>query len=185
MSTYSVTRLSITVEGTYEEFRRRLHDAVPTLDAKRLAGFVERKAPWDEVVADANANAPFGFFVFWMLDVDPSMSLNGNTARCSEYLIGNHTIAERMFRIDPAAMLYVPLRAVIYQLSGDSVRFVIEQPSTMLSSLGSDPIERIGLELDQKLATLFAHLQIPVPKELAEPSKIVSDRLAFASGHLI
>jgi hypothetical protein len=54
---------------------------------------VERKASWDEVSADAAATAPFGFFIFWQLDVDPSMSLNGNIAKCSEYLMGNHTIA--------------------------------------------------------------------------------------------
>ena len=28
--------------------------------------------------------------------------------------MGNHTIAEQMYRHDPAVMLYVPLRTVIY-----------------------------------------------------------------------
>lgn len=183
MTTHNVTRFSITVGAAYDDFRMRLDEAVPPFDSKRLADFVERKAPWDEVVADSNANAPFGFFVFWSLDVDSSMSLNGSTARCHEYLIGNNTIAERMFRIDPTAMLYVPLRAVLFAVAGDSVTFVIEQPSTTLASLGSDAIASVGLELDQKLANLFRHLEVPVPKELAEPPTPDTVRLPFASGH--
>jgi hypothetical protein len=31
---------------------------------QRLADFVKRKASWDEVVTDANAAAPLGFFLF-------------------------------------------------------------------------------------------------------------------------
>jgi hypothetical protein len=38
------------------------------------------------------------------------MSLAGDPARCTAYLMGNHTIAEQMYRHDPSVMLYAPLR---------------------------------------------------------------------------
>jgi hypothetical protein len=167
MSTHQVTRLTISIDQPYAQFRTRLSAAVPQLNVKRLAEMVERKASWDEVLADAAATAPFGFFIFWQLDVDPSMALNGNTAKCCEYLMGNHTIAERMFRVSPVAMLYVPLRFVLFQEAGGPTTLVIEQPSSILASLMSPQIDVVGQELDQKLAALFLHLDVAVPAELA------------------
>jgi Domain of unknown function DUF302 len=166
MSGRYVTRLAITPNEGYADFRRRFEATVPALDPQRLADFVKRKASWDEVVTDANTAAPLGFFLFWCLDVAPTMSLNGNAANCCEYLMGNHVIAERAFRHDPMAMLYVPLRIVLFQKAGSSTTFVIEQPSSLLSSLGNTDITLVGLELDKKLADLFKHLEVPCPQQL-------------------
>ncbi len=80
--------------------------------------------------------------------------------------MGNHTIAEKMFRIDATAMLYVPLRVVNFQAQGGPATFVIEQPSHILGSLLNPQIEMVGVELDRKLAALFVHLAIPVPTSL-------------------
>lgn len=38
-----------------------------------------------------------------------------DNAECIAYLMGNHTIAEQMFRHDPRAMLYAPLRILIWE----------------------------------------------------------------------
>jgi hypothetical protein len=167
MSTHQVTRLSISIDQPYEQFRTRLHAAVPQFNAKRLNEFVERKASWDEVLADAAATAPFGFFLYWQLDIDPSMELNGNTAKCCEYLMGNHTIAERMYRITPMSMLYVPLRFVLYKLLDGPTTLVIEQPSSVLASIKDPQVDAVAAELDRKLAALFLHLGVAVPSELA------------------
>ena len=118
---HQVTRLVFDTGQPYDEFRARYEAAVPALDEKRLAEFAARGAAWPEVVADADASAPHGFLIFWRLDTAPVMSLAGNSTRCTAYLMGNHTIAERMYRHDPAVMLYVPLRTVIYAGSDDRV----------------------------------------------------------------
>ncbi|MBD5653608.1 MAG: DUF302 domain-containing protein [Candidatus Eremiobacteraeota bacterium] len=167
MNKRQVSQLSIRLDEPYEDFRQRFLAAVPPFDAARLNEFVERRAAWSEVVAAADATAPHGFFIYWSLDVDPSMALNGNTTRCCEYLMGNHTIAERMFRINATAMLYVPLRIVVFQEQGGLTTFVIEKPSDILGSLLSPQIDAVGIELDRKLAELFRHIALPVPKELA------------------
>jgi hypothetical protein len=162
-----VSRLTIRLDEPYEEVRRRFLAAIPPFDSARLDRFVERRAAWSDVVADADATTPFGFFIYWSLDVDPSMALNGNTTKCCEYLMGNHTIAEKMFRVDATAMLYVPLRIVVFQDLGGPTTFVIEKPSDVLGSLLSPQIDAVGDELDRKLTALFRHLSMPVPQELA------------------
>ena len=110
---HEVVRLDIEVRQTYDDLCRRYETAVPMVNRDRLAEFVTRKAPWSEVLADVAASAPYGFLIYWKMDLTPLMSLAGNTWRCTEYLMGNHTIAEKMYRHDPAVGLYVPLRTAI------------------------------------------------------------------------
>ena len=65
------------------------------------------------------------------------------------------------------AMLYVPLRTVITSRGGDVSHFSIEQPSSLLSSFGSEEITVVGIELDRKVARLLEHLEVPVPPAFA------------------
>jgi hypothetical protein len=158
---HQVTRLVYDTGQPYEQFRARYEAAVPALDDNRLAEFGARGAAWSEVVADADASAPHGFLIFWRLDTTPVMSLAGNTTRCTAYLMGNHTIAEQMYRHDPAVMLYVPLRTVIYAGPDDRAFFAADQPSTQVASFGLAPVTQVGLDLDRKLAALLRSLNIP------------------------
>jgi Domain of unknown function DUF302 len=89
------------------------------------------------------------------------MSLAGNTTRCTAYLMGNHTIAEQMYRHDPAVMLYVPLRTVIYAGPDDRAFFAADQPSTQVASFGLTPVTQVGIDLDRKLAALLDALDVP------------------------
>jgi uncharacterized protein (DUF302 family) len=79
----------------------------------------------------------------------------------------NHTIAERMYRHDPAVMLYAPLRAAIYADVDGRVRFSIDQPSTVFDSFGTPEITEVGYELDKKIAALLTTLDASVPDVLA------------------
>jgi hypothetical protein len=97
------------------------------------------------------------------------MSLAGNTTRCTAYLMGNHTIAEQMYRHDPAVMLYVPLRTVIYAGPDDRAFFAADQPSTQVASFGLAPVTQVGLDLDRKLTALLDALDVPVDETLDGP----------------
>jgi hypothetical protein len=101
---HRVIRLTFDTGQRYEAFRARYEDAVPELDSRHLADFVDRGAPWREVVKDADASAPLGFFIYWRSDLTPLMSLAGDSASCTANLMGNHTIAEQMYRHDPSVM---------------------------------------------------------------------------------
>jgi hypothetical protein len=164
---HQVNRLVIEVAEGFEDFRARYEEAVPTLDPAFIPGFVEREAAWDEVVAATEASAPHGFLIYWSLDMR-LMALAGDEGSCVTYLMGNHTIAERMYRHDQAAMLYVPLRTAICAAVDGPTRFLIDQPSTALASVGIPEISEVGHELDQKLAALLTALATPVPSVLTQ-----------------
>jgi uncharacterized protein (DUF302 family) len=90
----------------------------------------------------------------------------GHERRCTAYLMGNHTIAERMYRHNPGVMLYAPLRVTIHEDPNDRTRLSVDQPSTLFSSFGDPEIDKVGVELDAKLADLFGTLGLDVPAEL-------------------
>jgi hypothetical protein len=163
---HRVSRLDIAVHGNYDDFRRQFETAVPMWDRDHWVELVERKAAWSEVIAAMAASAPHDFLLYWKLDLAPLMSLAGNKRRATEYLMGNHVVAETMYRHDPAVALYVPLRCAIYE-SDAGTRFNIEQPSTTVSALGRDDITEIGIDLDHKLARLLTALGADVPAVLA------------------
>jgi hypothetical protein len=166
---HEVIRLDIPIQQSYDDFIRSFERAVPVWSNDRAIELVTRKAPWSEVEADVAALAPHDFLLYCKLDLAPMMSLAGNRWRATEYLMGNHVIAETMYRHDPAVALYVPLRLAIYE-SGEGTRFTIEQPSASLSSLGRDEIVEVGRDLDRKLARLFEVLGVDVPAGLAGTS---------------
>jgi hypothetical protein len=159
---HEVVRLEISIHETYDDFLRRFESAVPAFNRDRAASLIERKVPWSEVIADAAASAPHDFLLYWKLDLTPLMSLAGNEKRATEYLIGNHVIAETMYRHDSVVALYVPLRCAIYE-ADRGTRFAIDQPSTVLSSLGRNEITQVAQELDRKLASLFDVLRLVMP----------------------
>ncbi|MGP4016249.1 DUF302 domain-containing protein [Saccharopolyspora sp. 5N708] len=125
------------------------------------------RASWDTVLTAAEENAPHGFMRFWCTDVGGLMQLAGNPGSCATYLMGNHTIAERMYRHDPAVMLYAPLRTTIHQDRHGVTWFSIDQPSTRFASFDVPDIAAIGLELDRKVANLLRVLDVPVPPALS------------------
>jgi hypothetical protein len=57
------------------------------------------------------------------------MQAAGDAAACDWYLMGNHVTAEKMFRHDPRAMFYAPLRAVIWEDLVGGAWFTVDQPT--------------------------------------------------------
>ncbi|GAA4208816.1 hypothetical protein GCM10022252_74510 [Streptosporangium oxazolinicum] len=166
--THEVNRLTIGVSAPFQEFRERYERAVPTIDTGRFERLIRDNADWDTVVRATAENAPHHFLIYWRFDAPPLMRLAGDPWLCVEYLMGNHTTAQRMFHRDPAVLLYAPLRTAIYQDPGGTTCFAVDQPSTRFSSFGDPGITQIGLELDDKLAALLEYLDAPVPAELVQ-----------------
>lgn len=164
---HQVVRLDIAVNESYDDFRQRFETAVPPWDRDQGIELIARKASWSEVTAAVTASAPHDFLLYWKLDLTPLMSLAGNTRRATEYLMGNHVIAETMYRYDAAVALYVPLRCAIYE-NGEETRFSIEQPSANLSILGRGEITEVGIDLDHKVARLLTVLRVKAPAVLTE-----------------
>ncbi|WP_433782157.1 hypothetical protein ACQPX6_19865 [Actinomycetospora sp. CA-101289] len=112
---HEVQRLEIPVDQGYDEFRDSYERAVPAFDPARYADLDPQDIDWATVRATTDADAPHGFLLYLRAEVDTIMRLAGHPERCTSYLMGNHTIAERMYRHDHAVMLYAPLRTQIHE----------------------------------------------------------------------
>ncbi|GAA0408358.1 hypothetical protein Acor_71870 [Acrocarpospora corrugata] len=163
---YEVHRLIVDTGASFDEFRERYERAVPALDTALFERLMRDEADWGTVLGATAANAPHGFIIYWSFDNTALLRLAGDRWRSVQYLMGNHTIAERMFRHDPAVMLYAPLRTTICE-DGDGVtRFIIDQPSTHFGGFGRAEISAVGVELDREVAALLEYLGTPVPEQL-------------------
>jgi hypothetical protein len=163
---HEVNRLAVAVGEPWEDFRARYERAVPVFDSERFERLVADGASWETVLEATRANAPHGFIIYWSSDFSPLMRLAGHELRCVEYLMGNHAVAETMYRYDPAIMLYAPLRTAIYEESDGETWFAFDQPRTRFSSFGDPGITQGGVELDRRLAALLGHLGVPAPDVL-------------------
>jgi Domain of unknown function DUF302 len=159
----TVNRLVVDVDAPFDDFRARYEQAVPAYDLTRLAQF----GNWDDVQAHADRAAPNGFLRYGTIEAGPLFAIAGHKARSVVYLMGNHTIAETMYRHDPGIMLYAPLRTVIYEDLDGHTHFAVDQPSQQFGSFGDPDIAATGRLLDQKLAALLTGLGVSVPDGLA------------------
>jgi uncharacterized protein (DUF302 family) len=161
--TRTVRRLTVDIDAPFDDFRARYEAAVPAYDLTGLA----QLSNWEAVIDDAERAAPDrGFLRFATIEASPVFAMAGHKARSVIYLMGNHTIAETMYRHDPAIMLYAPLRLCLYEDLDGQTHFSVDQPSDQFDSFGDPDITATGKMLDGKLAELFKGLGVAVPDSL-------------------
>ena len=163
---HRVDRLTIQIDDSFDRFRNRYEQAVPQFQSDRFDSLVERRVDWQTILEATVENAPYHFIVYWSHDFTSLMGLAGDRGRCVEYLMGNHTIAQKMYRHNPAILLYAPLRTAIVEDADGATWFTVDQPSTRFGSFNTPQITKVGIELDHKLAALLEHLDAPVPAAL-------------------
>jgi hypothetical protein len=95
--------------------------------------------------------------------------------------MGNHTIAERMFRHDPSVMLHAPLRVAIYADRDGDTYLAVDQPSALFASYNNPAITDVGNYLDELLAGLLRKLNAPVPPRTRTASNALEYQPAPAS----
>ncbi|MFG2041763.1 hypothetical protein [Dactylosporangium sp. NPDC048998] len=159
-------RLVVALPHTYDRAREHYEALVPEAD---LAAF-RRSDSWAETLELAGRNAPHGFMRYSTMDVTAMMAGSVRSWSAMQYLMGNHTIAERMYRYDPSVMLHAPLRTLLYTDPGGGTRLAVDQPSLLFASYGDARIAEVGEELDALLARLLTLLDADPPKELTATS---------------
>jgi hypothetical protein len=152
---HSMTRIDVHTGIPFAEFRAAFERAAPPFDPESVRRIITARGSWDDVLAAAAANAPNDLMVYAVIDADELLGLAGHRTHAVEYLLGNHTIAETMFRHDARALLYAPLRVLVYSDSDGNAVFSIDQPSSAFGSLGIPEVTEVGLGLDRKVANLL------------------------------
>lgn len=161
-SVHTARRLVVALPDGYDAARHRFETLVPEADVGRFY----QMASWPAAIELAEINAPHGFMVYQRLDVAALMAGSSSFWKATQYLIGNHTIVERMFRHDPAVMLHAPLRLLIYADQDGATRVAVDQPSSLFDSFGHPEISAVGEELDALLLSLLHQLGAVIPADL-------------------
>jgi hypothetical protein len=165
-TTYQSDRWTVVSDLSPAELKARYEAAVPPVPERAVAELVARGAAWREMTELIGAAAPFGFLRYHQVEGGAVMPLAGHLDSCTTYLMGNHVIAERMYRYEPAVMLYAPLRVTLWARPEQAARLTFDRPSGQFASFGNDDIAAVGRELDRKLAALLEHLDLEVPAGL-------------------
>jgi hypothetical protein len=101
---HRATRVNISTDGDgLRRILRRIRKCRTFVDMHALNKITARRGSWDEVRAAVASNAPNGLLIFAAIDATPLMAIAGHQTKAVEYLLGNHVIAEQMFRKDPLA----------------------------------------------------------------------------------
>jgi uncharacterized protein (DUF302 family) len=160
---HTIRRLHVPLDRPYSDAIAHFERVVPPIDQQRFQSLDS----WDENLRLLDAVAPLGLMRFGSIDVLAYMRASGTDRPGMEYLVGNHTVAERMYRHEPATMLYAPLRLFIFADDDGQGVLVIDQPSTIFASLGINPdVAAVGRELDQKLANVLSTMGVRAPSVL-------------------
>jgi uncharacterized protein (DUF302 family) len=155
-------RLVVALPATYDAAREQYETLVPEVDSARFF----QMASWQATLDLAEINAPHGFMRYARMDVTALMASSPSFWKATQYLMGNHTIAERMFRHEPSVMLHAPLRTLLYADPDGDTKLAVDQPSLLFDSYDKPEVSEVGRELDALLAELIALLGAEVPAQL-------------------
>ncbi|OBK32321.1 hypothetical protein A5658_16580 [Mycobacterium sp. 1245111.1] len=159
---HGMTRVDIETGIPFEQFVAALEEAAPPVDRTALERIRAAGGNWDDVRAAAAANAPHDLMVYAKIDGRGFFDIAGHQTPAIEYLIGNHVIAETMFRHDPKALLYAPLRMLVHGDADGNAIFTMDQPGPAFGSLGSAEVAAVGVDLDRKVANLLKVIGVDV-----------------------
>src|ERR1700761_2167151 len=152
---HGMTRIDIDTGIPFGQFIAALEQAAPPVDRTVLERIAKAGGDWDDVRAAAAENAPNDLMVYAKIETSVFFGVAGHSTQAIEYLIGNHVIAETMFRHDAKALLYAPLRMLVYSNGDGNAVFTMDQPGPAFGSLGPAEVAAVGKDLDRKVVNLL------------------------------
>jgi hypothetical protein len=181
---YQAKRVRLVASVRFEALVDAFEQAVPELsDADALARLAEND-DWSAFARGLAWESPSGFVRVWSSRPGELMRHAGSPVASVVWLIVNYGIAARMFRHDPGAMLYSPLRieahaagpaasaasapAALPASAPAAPETVVsfDVPSAQLRGFGINKITQAGAELDRALGDLLEDIGLPRPVAL-------------------
>jgi hypothetical protein len=153
LTTATIEHTDVSTGLSYAALVKAFEHELGRWNASTAEGLVQRKAPWNEVEAEANrAGGTRGLMIMESLNQGVVTSLSGRAKNCRLYLVGNPVIASKILDIDPRGALYVPFRVCLYDDGGPGgAGICYDRPSSFLAALGHPGLADIGVQLDDKI----------------------------------
>ena len=173
---YQAKRVRLVVGVRLDALVDAFEQAVPELsDADALARLAEND-DWSAFARGLAWESPSGFVRVWSSRPGELMRHAGSPVASVVWLIVNYGIAARMFRHDPGAMLYSPLRIEAHAAgpaasaasapAASETVVSFDVPSAQLRGFGINKITQAGAELDRALGDLLEDIGLPRPVAL-------------------
>jgi len=166
---HAMTRVDISTGIPYDDFLSAFEAAAPSFDPAPFQQIADSGGNWADVEAAVAAMAPLQLMIYARIDTAPIFAIAGHRTKAVEYLLGNHVIAETMFRHDPRAMLYAPLRLMVFSDADGNAVWSMDRPGDAFASLGQDAVTEVGLGLDAKVVTLLQAIGVDAAAGFAGP----------------
>ncbi|MFC4034461.1 DUF302 domain-containing protein [Streptomyces polygonati] len=163
----TVKRVDVHTGLPYAEFVTALEKAAPPLDPGVFELIEEEGGSWDDVRAAMAKIAPHHLIRYWRINGTQVLKLAGGPTRSVEYLIGNHVIAQSMFQYNPRALLYAPLRMMVWSEDNGDAVCTMHRPSDEFRSLGNSEVAKIGEDLDRYVIELFRLCGVDAEQDFA------------------
>lgn len=153
----TVDHVTFVSDRSFDEVLKAFHENVGSLEeigwaslpaASRDTADLERRVK--------DVLGPSGFTRFLTIDHGEWVSMRGTPAKFIQFTLGNPMIAITMMQHHIEAGLDVPVRLAIYEHVDGKVRVVFNTPSSLMSGLENEEVERAALKLDAKMMALGA-----------------------------
>lgn len=164
---HDMVRVDIATGVPFDSFQTAFEKAAPWVDMASVTRIVEDGGNWPDIVAAAEANAPWGLMIYWRVDATPLLHIAGHRGYAVEYLLGNHVLAELMYRHDHRAMLYAPLRVLLHDDDDGNAIFSLDRPKTVFAGLNGAAVAEVGATIERKVAALLHMLGVDASDALA------------------
>ena len=159
------TRISLRISAPFADLRARIEAELPEVDPADLEAVAGGAVPWDDFVRGLSWEAPNGFVRLATLDLGRMLRVAGREGAAVEYLAMDWAAAGRIHRLEPTALLALPLRLLLTESDAEVV-LTCEQPGAQLASFGLNKLTQAGRELDRRLGGLLEALDIARPPAL-------------------
>ena len=163
---YPARRVELDTNARFEALIAAIESAVPELtDAAAVARLAD-DGDWQAFTRGLAWESPSGFVRVWSSRPDALMTAAGSARPSAVWLLVNHAVGARLFRHDPATLLYSPLRLEAHAAQDAGTVLAFDVPSARLRSFGTNKVTQAGAELDRALGDLVEDLGLPRPGAL-------------------
>jgi hypothetical protein len=163
---YRASRVLVHANARFEAFVAAFEQAVPALTNEDARARLAEDGDWSGFTRGLQWEAPSGFVRVWSWRPTELMRHAGSPTPSAVWLSVHHAIGARLFRHDPAAMLYSPLRLEAHAAADAGTIVGFDVPSSQLRGFGINKVTQAGAELDRALGDLLEDLGLPRPSEL-------------------
>jgi len=163
---YPATRVELVSNARFEALTAAFEQAVPELTDAAALRRVAEDGDWAAFTRGLAWESATGFVRVWDARPGELFRLAGSGTPSAVWLIVNHAIAARLFRHDPATILYSPLRIEAHAAPQAGTVLTFEVPSARFAGFGINKITQAGAELDRALGDLVEDLGLPRPAAL-------------------